>query len=120
MGESAGQKLRREFDEALDRASKQLGRTLLWDEHEEQSLEAAANAADRCEQLAGVYAAELAGDKRPSILVKLSGEMRLLERAAADFTRRVQVGPGVAKSPRHQHAAATRWTNERKRRGTDG
>ncbi|MBO0680335.1 hypothetical protein JRC04_22955 [Mycolicibacterium sp. S2-37] len=120
MGVSAGQKLRKEFDDALARASKELGRPLVWDEHEEQSLDAAANAADRREQLANVYAAELVGEKRPSILVKLSGEMRLLERAAADFTRRVQIGPGVAKSARHQAAVKVRWDNERKRRGTDG
>jgi hypothetical protein len=36
------------------------------------------------------------------MLVKLSAEMRLLDNAVADHHGRVRIGPGAAKSERHQ------------------
>ena len=82
--QTAGHRLRDRFDHALDRTSKQLGKRLVWDEQELEALTAAASAADRCDELQRVYRDELAGDRRPAMLVKLSAEMRLLERAVGD------------------------------------
>jgi hypothetical protein len=45
------------------------------------------------------------------MLVKLSAEMRLLNNAVADHHGRVRIGPGVAKSERHQREP-TRHTPE--------
>lgn len=47
------------------------------------------------------------------MLVKLSAEMRMLEKAVADHLGRVRIGPGVAKSERHQRAVNTRWQRKR-------
>lgn len=110
---TAGQRLRETFDQALDRASQQLGKRMAWDEHELEALVAAASAADRRYELQRVYRDELAGDRRPAILVKLSAEMRLLDKAVADHLGRVRVGPGVAKSERHQRAVNARWQRKR-------
>jgi hypothetical protein len=115
--EMPGRMLRRQFDEALDRASKQLGQRLQWTEHEEQALAAACDAADRRDQLQQVYEDELAGEARPAQLIKLSSEMRLLNKAVADLLGRVQVGPGPAKSERHQRAVNARWDRHRERKG---
>ncbi|MGV0788681.1 hypothetical protein ABQF33_17370 [Mycolicibacterium sp. XJ2] len=112
---TAGQRLRETFDQGLDRASQQLGKRLTWDEHELEALTAAATAADRCEELQRVYRDELAGERRPALLVKLSAEMRLLDKAVADHVGRVRIGPGVAKSERHQRAVNARWDRHRQR-----
>ena len=39
--------------------------------------------------------------------------MRLLDKAVADHLGRVRIGPGIAKSERHQRAVNARWTRER-------
>lgn len=106
---TAGQALLAEFDSALERASKAAGRRLVWDEHEQHHLRAAAAAADRRATLQQLFDTELAGENRPTTLVKLSAEMRLLDKAVADHLGRVRVGVGVAKSERHQRAANARW-----------
>lgn len=110
---TAGQRLRETFDEALDQASQQLGKRLTWDEHELQALAAAASAADRRDELQRVYRDELAGEQRPPALVKLSAELRLLDKAVADHLGRVRIGVGVAKSERHQRAVNARWQRKR-------
>lgn len=116
--ENPGQALRRTFDDALAAASVRLGKKLSWDEHEVNALSAATRAADRRAQLQKVYDAELTGQARPTTLVRLSAEMRMLEKATADHLGRVRIGPGVAKSERHQRAASARWDRERELRGT--
>ncbi|UUO01692.1 hypothetical protein M4D79_25525 [Mycolicibacterium novocastrense] len=110
---TAGQRLRDSFDRALDRASKQLDMRLMWEEHELAALLAAASAADRRDELQRVYRDELAGDRRPTMLVKLSAEMRLLDKAIGDHLGHVRIGPGVAKSERHQRAVNARWQRHR-------
>jgi len=117
---AAGQALRKQFDDALDKASKKLGQRLQWDEHELHALTAACNAADRRAELKQAFAAELAGDKRPAILVKLSAELRLLDKAIVDHLSRIRIGTGVAKSERHQRAVNARWRYRDEQRGIDG
>lgn len=107
---TAGARLRRAFDAALEVGSQQLGKRLEWDEHEAESLRAACSCADRREQLQAAYDAELAGENRPGALVKLSAELRLLDKEVSSHLARVRVGPGVAKSERHQRAANSRWS----------
>lgn len=110
---TSGQRLRETFDQAHDRASQQLGKRMVWDEQELEALTAAACAADRRDELQQVYRDELAGERRPAVLVKLSAEMRLLDRAVADHLGRVRIGPGIAKSERHQRAVNARWNRHR-------
>lgn len=114
---SAGQRLRELFDQALEEAGKASGKQLVWDEHEVAALEVAVRAADRCEQLAGVYERELAGESRPSLLAALSGEIRQLDRQMLDGLAKVKVGVGVAKSEQHQRAVNYRWDRQRALRG---
>lgn len=110
---SAGQTLRDEFDDALVKASKRLGKAMHWDEHERHALDAAAAAADRRADLQQVFDAERNGENRPAVLVKLSAELRLLDKSIADHLSRVRIGPGVAKSQQHQRAAHARWNRNK-------
>lgn len=115
MAETAGQRLRKEFDAALDRASKQLGKRLRWDEKETHALDAAVAATDRRDQLAKVFDAELAGEKRTGVLVNLSNELRQLDKAIAFHIGNVRVGVGVAKDKTKQRAAHERWRRHQER-----
>lgn len=109
---SAGQTLRDEFDDALAKASKRLGKTMHWDEHERHALTAACSAADRRAELQTVFDAERSGENQPGVLIKLSAELRQLDKAIADHLGRVRIGPGVAKSERHQRAVNARWSRK--------
>lgn len=109
MSESAGQRLRADLDAALAAAGRESGRVLEFSEVELAFMGWAADAVDRAVELGEVYDAELAGDRRPSILVKLSGEIRACNRAAADLVSRVEFGVGKAKSPAHVRAGQARW-----------
>ncbi len=80
---------------------------------DEQHLGAASGAADRAEVLRAAFAAESAGEGRPAELVRLSSELRLLDRAVADHLGRVVLGEGPAKSPQHRAAANARWDARR-------
>jgi hypothetical protein len=111
--QTAGGRLIADLDAALAEASVNLGKPLSWDEHEQHEIAAAARAANRCEMLKQQLDAEVDGENRPEVVVKLSAEMRLLEKAITDHLERVHVGPGVAKSPRHQRAVNARWDRRR-------
>jgi hypothetical protein len=113
---TAGEALREDFDSALEKASQRIGKRLQWDEHELASLNAAADAATKRDQLQQIYDAELAGERRPRELVRLSIEMRLLGKAIQDHLGRVRVGPGIAKSERHQRAVNACWQRHRETR----
>ena len=106
---SAGQRLRDDLDRALEVAGREAGRALEFSEVEVQLIDWAADAANTADQLQQVYDAELAGDRHPTILVKLSAEIRTCRRAAADWVGRVEIGDGKAKSPRHVRAGQARW-----------
>ncbi|MEZ0355496.1 hypothetical protein [Mycobacterium sp. SA01] len=110
---SAGERLRAEMDAALRRASEELGQPadqpLEWTEQEAAALEAACAAADRAEALQVVFDTEKAGENRPMLLVKVSAELRALDRQVVDLLGKVNPGIGAAVSPRHQKAARGRW-----------
>lgn len=109
MSKSAGRRLREDLDKALAHAGAESGRTLEFSEVEVQAIEWAAADADRAEELAALYDAELAGDHTPTTLVKLSAEIRACHRSAADLVGKVEIGVGRAKSPRHVAAGQARW-----------
>lgn len=123
MADTAGQRLRKEFDAALDRASKQLGKRLRWDEQETHALDAAVAATDRRDRLAKLFDKELAGEGRTGVLVTLSTELRQLDKAIAFHINSLRIGPGVAKNPTKQRAAHERWRRHAQRleeEATDG
>jgi hypothetical protein len=105
----AGRRLLAQFDAALKRESEATGKRLEFDEHEQVELRLAAAAADRRGQLQAAYDAELEGESRASLLVKLSAEIRLLDKAIGDHLGRVHVSLGAAKSQQQQQAARSRW-----------
>jgi hypothetical protein len=98
---SAGGRLRQEMDAALKRASDEMGQPadqqLEWTEQELVALEAACSTADRAEVIREAFADELAGEKRPTVLVKLSAETRALDRQVVEL---------VAKAARKRWGAA--------------
>lgn len=111
--QSAGGRLMADLDAALAEASASLGKPLSWDEHERHEIQAAARAANRREILQQQLDAEVADDNRPEVVVKLSAEMRLLDKAITDHLGRVHIGPGAAKSQRHRRAVNALWDRRR-------
>lgn len=107
--ETAGAKLRRSMDRALEHASSELGQPLVWSEAEELMLAKASAAADRSEQLQTEFADELAGERRSTALARLSSEIRLLDKQAIDLVKGINVGLGPPKSAQHQAAVRARW-----------
>lgn len=106
----AGRQLRDRLNAALEAAKAELLQPLL--EFTEPELEAADRAcatADRAEELRWLWDEELAGERRPSILTKLSGEIRLADRQVVDLIGRIRFGVGEAKSERHAYSANQRW-----------
>jgi hypothetical protein len=97
------------MDSALRHAPQELGQPpdqpLEWTEQEGVALAAACAAADRCEVLGKDFAAEERA-KQPSsaLLVKLSAEMRALDRQVVDLLGKINPGLGQAVSERHQKA----------------
>ncbi len=107
---TAGQRLRADLDQALEHASRSLGRRLEWCEVEAHTIEQAVLVADRGEEIRALIRAELEStEPRPSLVVKLSAEARLCERQAVDLVARVNPGLGQAKSPQYMRAVDTRW-----------
>lgn len=86
-----------------------------FDEYETEALDRACAAADRAEQLQAVYDAELSGEARPTMLSRLSAELRHCERQSVQMLERVRLSEEPPKSARHQRAAQTRWDRHRKR-----
>jgi predicted LPLAT superfamily acyltransferase len=97
------------MDDALARVGKESGRKLVWTEAEQHHLAAAARAADRVALLERQLDAEPAGENRATVMVKISAELRALDKAVCDHLGRVQVGDGTAKSEQHQRAVRARW-----------
>lgn len=106
---TAGRRLRTQMKRALDAASKELGHQLEFDEREQDALNRAAAAADRAAELRRIFEAEQAGEARPAVLVKLSAEMRALDKQVVDLLAKLSFGPGQAGSERHRQAARARW-----------
>lgn len=107
---TAGVELRRALDEALQLASEDLNQPLEWTEKESAILERACTTADRAAVLRAAFEDEQVGEKHPSVMVKLSAEIRMLDKQVVDFVAAINPGDGAAKSERHQRAAASRWT----------
>jgi hypothetical protein len=110
---TAGEELRARWHAALAERSKEIGDELVWDLLEEQHLDAAARAADRGEVLQAQWDTELASEGRPTVLVKLSAEMRAVSKAMLDHLGRVSLDDEPAKSPQHQAAVNARWNRRR-------
>lgn len=109
----AGKRLRGELNAGLEHARRDQGQPLLeFSEHEVAALERAAAAADRAEELGWLYDEEFAGERRPTVLVKLSSELRMCERQVLDLLGRINFGVGAAKSARHVYSANQRWHRE--------
>jgi hypothetical protein len=112
-------RLRAALDAALVRESERCGQPLRWDEREAQHVDAAVRAADHVEALQRLLDDELAGERRPSIVVKLTAEIRLQDHVISEHLGRIQIGDLVLfESPQHQAAAVARWgANRPKKRG---
>lgn len=108
---SAGDDLRSAWEAELARVDP----ALEWGPHEAAHMDAACRAADRAEALRAAFDAEQrAGEKRPDVLVRLSSELRMLDKAIADHLGRITLAEdGRAKSPQHQAAANARWDARR-------
>ena len=109
---TAGRRLRRTWDAALRAEATRLRQPLEWTELELRVLAAAESAEHRREQLQACLDAELAGERSPAVLTKLSAEVRLTEKAVLEHLSRLSLaadGGSAAKSPRHARAAEHRW-----------
>lgn len=105
---TAGKRLRAVWGAALAREAERTGAELEFDERELEALEAAADAADRRAVLRRRFAAaKAAGDD--DRMVKISGEVRQLDRAIRDQIGRIEIGAAPEKSERHARAARSRW-----------
>jgi hypothetical protein len=104
---SAGERLRQEMDAALHRASPE--QPLEWTEQERVALHAVCSTADRAEVIRAAFDAERDGEARSTVLVKLSAELRALDRQVVDLLAKVNPGLGPAVSERHQKASRARW-----------
>jgi hypothetical protein len=108
--ETAGVRLRSDLDAALARAAADQGLVALeFSELERGLIASAVDMADWTERLKAMRDAELAGQARPTTLVRLSAEVRHCERQMHDLVARIHFGVGAAKSPQHQRAAHARW-----------
>lgn len=107
---TAGQQLRAQYDQALQRASRECGRALEWTEAEAVALTHAIECAERADQVRALLDRELARpEPRATNVTKLSAEVRLLNRAQMDYLWRLNTGVGQSKSPQHQAAGRRRW-----------
>lgn len=121
----AGDRLKRKFNEALERVSKDTGGNLVWDEHESTALDSAADAENRREQLQTRFD-RLAADPETSAteLAKISGELRGLEKSVAEAIGRLSFDPDAPAaaagrlSRTRRAAAAQRSTYGGGRRGS--
>ncbi|WP_027497462.1 hypothetical protein [Rhodococcus sp. JG-3] len=109
---AAGKRLIADQNAALARTSKQTGEELVWSEAETVALERAGGAVDRAERVRKLLDAEMRRDEpNAAIYVKLSAELRALDRLVVDLIGKLNpYGEGAAKSSRHQRAANARWS----------
>ncbi|MGV9797407.1 hypothetical protein ACWDTP_05040 [Mycobacterium sp. NPDC003449] len=110
---TAGDRLRERLDSALARAGEDARCQLEWTPMELIILDRAADAANRHEILSARWDRLAASPTVESpLLVKVSAELRSLERQVADLTARVSPEPVRKKSDQHQRAARSRWDRE--------
>ncbi|WP_434158802.1 hypothetical protein C5142_18255 [Rhodococcus sp. BGS-1C] len=115
---AAGKRLVAEQNVALARTSKQTGEELAWSEAEIVALERAGETVDRAEKVRKLLDAEMRADEvRPAMVVKLSAELRALDRLVVDLVAKLNpYSEGQAKSNRHQRAANSRWQRDADRK----
>lgn len=108
---AAGKRLVDSMNAALARTSTEAGQALVWSEQEEAALERAGETVDRAEQVRKLLASALKSeDPNPSVVVKLSAELRMLDKLTVDLLGNLNPdGEGPAKSARHVRAARSRW-----------
>ncbi|OBB10727.1 hypothetical protein A5731_22630 [Mycolicibacterium conceptionense] len=107
---TAGDRLREQLDSQLARAGEDIGAQLEWTSQEEIVIARAVDAADRAEHLAGCWDALTANPETdPALLVKVSGELRALEKSINEMVYKVSMSEDRAKSTQHQRAAQSRW-----------
>lgn len=96
---------------ALGRTSAETGQTVVWSEQEEAALERAGETVDRAEKVRKLLDSALKADEpNPSVVVKLSAELRMLDKQVVDLIGKLNPeGEGPAKSQRHVRAARSRW-----------
>jgi len=107
----AGTKLRAKLAAALEAA----GPGMEWDETESEAIDVACRAADRAQELRRVLADELAGERRPTTICRVSAEIRHNESLVVSMVARLHLSPEPVKSERHKRAADARWDRHRKR-----
>lgn len=91
---TAGEKLRQRFEDSRIRESEASKSQLEWTEHELTALEAAAEAADQAEVLRERWATAAQNPETSlNALVKLSGELRALDRQVSELLAKVQIEP---------------------------
>jgi hypothetical protein len=111
MTETAGQKLRKRLDAALE----ERGAGWEWTSYDLEVIDSATRHADRAEELQAVYDEELAGQRRASSLARLASEVRHHERRVVELVALVTMPEELPKSARHQAAVNQRWRRKRER-----
>lgn len=108
---AAGKRLVDSMHEALARTSAETGQTLVWSEQEEAALERAGETVDRAEKVRKLLDSALKADEpNPAVVVKLSAELRMLDKQVVDLLGKLNPeGEGPSKSQRHVRAARSRW-----------
>ena len=89
---TAGRRLRRDLDRALDEAAAECGEVLVWTQTDLQMIGLMCAAADRADALRDIWESSLASGVSASTLTKLSGEIRQCERQIAGLLDRLDVG----------------------------
>jgi hypothetical protein len=111
-------KLVRDLDAALARAGEASGAPLEWSESEQAAITRMVASIERRELLQRLLDAESESAEPDTMAVlKLSAELRQIDRLVLDLLGRVNPEPGPAKSERHQRAVNHRWAMARAGQG---
>ncbi|WP_143695437.1 hypothetical protein [Williamsia sp. 1135] len=98
----------------MNDSAKESKKLLEWSEIEIKTLDMLGQTVDRAEDLRRVFDAERKGEGRPAMLVKISAEIRSLDRQISTFMAEIQVDSGPKVSSRHLKAATARWDPARR------
>jgi hypothetical protein len=107
------QKLLDDLDDELRANGTHAGRVLTWSASERQLLAMIADAVDRRVDLKAQYH-QASSDGEPKLLVKVSGELRMLEALAARLLKQISTEAPKAESMRSvkaRRAVNVRWGN---------
>jgi hypothetical protein len=108
----------RDLDAALARAGEAAGAALEWSESERAAITRLVSSVERRELLQRLLDAQAAAEEpEPMVVMKLSAELRQVDRLVLDLLDRVNPAPEPAKSARHQRAINHRWAVVRANQG---